>query len=72
MIRCNLSRLMGDKKMKIADVARETGIHRNTVTALYKETAQRIELNAIDALCELFDCSVGELFERVGNDDGNK
>ena len=65
MIRCNLSRLMGDKKMKIADVARETGIHRNTVTALYKETAQRIELDAIDALCELFDCSVGELFERV-------
>lgn len=65
MIRCNLSRLMGDKKMKIADVARETGIHRNTVTALYKETAQRIELEAIDALCKLFDCSVGELFERV-------
>lgn len=69
MIRCNLSRLMGDKKMKIADVARETGIHRNTVTALYKETAQRIELDAIDALCELFDCTVGELFERVDNDD---
>ena len=65
MIRCNLSRLMGDKKMKVADVARETGIHRNTVTALYKETAQRIELEAIDALCKLFDCSVGELFERV-------
>lgn len=65
MIRCNLSRLMGDKKMKIADVARETGIHRNTVTALYKESAQRIDLDAIDALCKLFDCSVGELFERV-------
>ena len=65
MIRCNLSRLMGEKKMKVVDVARETGLHRHTVTALYKETAQRIELDAIDALCSLFNCSVGELLERI-------
>ena len=68
MIRCHLSRLMGERKMKVVDVARETGLHRHTVTSLYKETAQRIELDAIDALCELFDCSVGELFERVESD----
>lgn len=67
MIRCHLSRLMGEKKMKIADVARATGLHRNTVTALYKETAVRVDLDAIDKLCELFDCEVGELFERVGS-----
>ena len=65
MIRCNLSRLMGERKMKVIDVARESGLHRHTITSLYKETAQRIELDAIDALCKLFDCSVGELFERV-------
>jgi len=69
MIRCNLSRLMGERKMKVIDVARESGLHRHTVTALYKETAQRIELDAIDALCKLFDCSVGELFERVDSDE---
>jgi len=57
--------MMGEKKMKVVDVARETGLHRHTVTSLYKETAQRVELDAIDALCNLFDCSVGELFERV-------
>jgi len=51
--------------MKVVDVARETGLHRHTVTSLYKETAQRIELDAIDTLCKLFKCSVGELLERV-------
>ncbi|MBO6511422.1 MAG: helix-turn-helix transcriptional regulator [Roseibium sp.] len=51
--------------MKIADVARETGLHRNTVTLLYKETATRVDLDAIDKLCRLFDCEVGELFEYV-------
>jgi putative transcriptional regulator len=58
---------MGEKKMKIADVARETGLNRNTVTLLYKETASRIELEAIDKLCELFRCEVGDLLERVND-----
>ncbi len=64
MIRCHLSRFMGEHKMKIADVARETGLNRNTITLLYKETASRIDLEAMDKLCELFNCEVGDLFER--------
>ncbi len=63
MIRCHLSRLMGERKMKIADVARETGLHRNTITLLYNETATRIELDAVDRLCRLFNCGVAELLE---------
>jgi len=55
---------MGERKLKIVDVARETGLNRNTVTLLYKETAQRIDLEAIEKLCELFDCEVGDLLER--------
>ena len=62
MIRCHLSRLMGERKMKIADVARETGLNRNTVTLLYKETATRVDLDAVDKLCGLFECDVGDLF----------
>jgi len=56
---------MGEKKLKIVDVARETGLNRNTVTLLYKETAKRIELDAMDKLCDLFECEVSDLFERV-------
>lgn len=63
MIRCHLSRLMGEHKMKIIDVARKTGLHRNTVTLLYNETAQRVDFETIDQLCRLFDCEVGDLFE---------
>lgn len=65
MLRCHLSRLMGERKMKVIDVARATGLHRNTVTLLYQETATRIEVEAIEKLCELFDCTVGDLFEYV-------
>ena len=65
MIKCHLSRLMGERKMKIADVARETGLHRNTITLLYNETAARVDMDAMDKLCALFNVSVGELFERL-------
>jgi putative transcriptional regulator len=58
---------MGERKLKIVDVARETGLNRNTVTLLYKETAQRVDLDAIEKLCELFGCDVGELFEKVAD-----
>lgn len=63
MIKCHLSVLMGQKKMKISDVAEATGLNRSTITALYKENATRIDLNTIEALCRLFECKVGELLE---------
>jgi|TARA_B100002003_G_scaffold147981_1_gene137173 putative transcriptional regulator len=56
---------MGEKKLKIVDVARETGVNRGTITRLYHETASRVELETIDALCRFLGCDVGELFEFV-------
>ena len=68
MIKCHLSKLMGEKKVKIVDVARETGVNRGTITRLYHETASRVELEVIDALCRYLECEVGELFELVDSD----
>ena len=65
MIKCHLSKLMGEKKLKIVDVARETGVNRGTITRLYHETASRVEPETIDALCRFLGCDVGELFEFV-------
>ncbi|MES9929882.1 MAG: helix-turn-helix transcriptional regulator [Candidatus Thiodiazotropha sp. 6PDIVS] len=65
MIKCHLARLMGERKLKIVDVAEATELNRNTITLLYKETAQRVELDAMDRLCKFFDCQISELFEYV-------
>jgi putative transcriptional regulator len=56
---------MGRDKLRISDVSRLTGLNRSTVSSLYKETATRLDMAAIDALCKLFRCSVGELFEHL-------
>ncbi|MEX0604250.1 MAG: helix-turn-helix transcriptional regulator [Marinobacter sp.] len=70
MIKCHLSRLMGEKKLKIVDVARETGLNRGTVTRLYHETANRVDLEVVEGLCRYFSCQVGDLFEFVDQPDG--
>jgi putative transcriptional regulator len=56
---------MGRDKLRISDVAKSTGLNRSTVTALYNESATRIDLPTVESLCNLFKCQIGELFEIV-------
>lgn len=72
MVRCHLSTLMGRGKLRISEVSRLTGLNRSTVSALYKETATRLDLAAIDALCKLFSCQVGDLFEYLPDENGGQ
>lgn len=63
MIKCHLSRLMGEHKMRIADVIRETGINRSMLTLMYKDEVQKLDMEALDKLCRLFNCKVADLLE---------
>ena len=65
MIKCNLCTYMGNNRMKIQDVCDKTGLARNTVGNLYKDNATRVDYNTMSKLCELFQCSVGDLFEFI-------
>lgn len=65
MIRCHFARLLGERKLKISDVARDTGINRGTLTRLYYETAERVELEVLDKLCEYLGVDLPDLLERV-------
>lgn len=58
MIRCHLAHLMGERKMKICDVLRETGL-----SLMYKETVRKIDIEALDKLCSMFQCEAGDLLE---------
>ena len=65
MIRCHFARLLGERKLKISDVTRDTGINRGTLTRLYYETAERVEFEVLDQLCEYFGVDLPLLLERV-------
>lgn len=70
MIRCHLSRLMARENLCVTEVARRTGLNRSTITALCRESVVRIELPALDRLCRLFGCELGELLEYVPDQGG--
>lgn len=67
MIRCHFARLLGERKLKIADVARDTGINRGTLTRLYYETTERVEIDVLDKLCDYFGIDLPELLERTSS-----
>ena len=65
MIKCYLSIIMGEKRLKISDVAKSTGINRGTISRLYNETATRVDLEVIDILCDYLDVKLDDLFEKI-------
>ena len=62
-MRVYLSRLLGEHKKKISDVTRDTGINRGTLTRMYYEDAERVDLEVLDILCQYFGCSIQDLLE---------
>ena len=65
MIRCHLSRLMGERRVRLIDVARATQISRNMLAKLYYDRARRIDLGDLNKLCHYFSCAVGDLLESM-------
>lgn len=65
MVKCHLSRILGERKLKVAEVARDTGINRNTLHRLYNETATRVDLEVVEQICRHLQIEVGDLFEVV-------
>ena len=49
--------------MTMKQLSDMTGIRPNTISNLYYETTQRIEIAQIDALCQALDCKVSDIFE---------
>lgn len=55
--------------MKVADVVRATTISKTTLHKLYNEQSTRVDFDTIDALCEVLEVEVGELFVHEKDDD---
>lgn len=71
MIRILLSTRLGERKMTQADLARATGIRPNTISELYHELVDRVNLEHLDSICEALHCNLDELIVR-SPDSGSK
>ena len=67
MIRIKLSRILGDKRLSQADLARMTKIRPATISELYYDFATRISLEQLDKICEALECDVSDIIVREPN-----
>jgi putative transcriptional regulator len=65
MVKCYLSSIMGDKKLKVSEISRDTGINKNTLHRLYNETATRVDLEMVEQLCRYLNIKMSDLFEII-------
>nr|DAJ69824.1 MAG TPA: Cro/C1-type HTH DNA-binding domain protein [Caudoviricetes sp.] len=74
MIKSKLGYIMLDKKIKsVAELSRETGIHRDTLTKLYNEIKiDTVSLGIIFKLCDFFQCPLQDLIEYIPNEESSE
>ncbi|MFX2256591.1 helix-turn-helix transcriptional regulator [Acinetobacter variabilis] len=61
MIKSNLAVLLAERKMRVADLVKETGINKSTLYKLYNDESVRIDFETIDKICIALKISVGDL-----------
>ena len=67
-IKVHLGRLLGERKLRASEVARRTGINKNTLSSLYNERVSGIRFDTLERLCKFLNCSIGELIEYVADE----
>ena len=65
MIKVHLSRLLGEKRMKISELAEATGLHRNGLSRLYNEETDGIKFDTLEKICKALNCDISDLIEIV-------
>lgn len=65
MIKCHLSRIMGEKRITQKEVIEKTGLSSATVSNLYNEKVKRLDFDTLEKLCKLFNCKVQDLIEYI-------
>ena len=64
-IKVHLSKLLGERKLRASEVARKTGINKNTLSSLYNESISGIRFDTLEKLCKFLNCSIGDLIEYI-------
>jgi len=63
MIESRLSRLLGERRMKLSELARLSGVSYQTLWKLYHDKTERADYATLDAICRTLDVGVGDILE---------
>lgn len=63
VIENRLSRILGERRMSIAELARKTGAPYTSLFELYHGRAKRVDLKTLDRICRALDVQPGDILE---------
>ena len=72
VIKIHLSKLLGEKRITQAELARRTGIRPSTINEIYWELIERINLEHIDLICKELNCDIQDFIEVIHEPVNNK
>ena len=64
--------ILAEKRLRVADVVRATGMSKTTLHKLYNDESTRIDLETLDKLCHFLEIQVGDLLEYRADDNTDK
>ena len=64
-VRFRLRELLAERGMSQTELQTRTRLAYSTVNDLYNNKPRRVELETLDILCDVLDCSIADLLERV-------
>ncbi|MHC5373110.1 helix-turn-helix domain-containing protein [Enterococcus sp. LJL120] len=61
----NLSKILGERLLKISDINVNTGISKSTLTPFYYQRSTNIQLETLMKICDYLQIPLSELIEYV-------
>ena len=65
MIACTLSTVLGERRIKVSEVVKDTGIARAVVDRWYHDKANSYDRDVLGRLCSYLKVSPGDLLQLV-------
>lgn len=69
MITCKLSAVLGERRIKVSEVVKETGIARAVIDRWYHDRANSYDREVLGRLCSYLKVKPGELLQVVEQGD---
>lgn len=69
MVTCKLSAILGDRRLKVSDLARDTGIARAVLDRWYHDRVASFDRDVLGRLCRYLEVAPGDLLKLVEQGD---
>ena len=65
MINNKLSTILGEKRMRVSELSKLTGISQNALNKIYHNKTKGVDFDTLNRLCNILERNTQEIFEFI-------